>query len=125
MVGVRDSSEDEIYVGLDYAQSGVQVCVLGLGGSMRLNRLLPNDARVIRRRVEAIGRVRNVAIESCCGAADLAEELVEDFGWLVQMAHPGFVRRMAQNPDKSDFTDARLLADLVRVGYLPRVWLAP
>jgi transposase len=32
---------------------------------------------------------------------------------------------MKQNPDKSDFTDAQLLADLERVGYLPRVWLAP
>ena len=32
---------------------------------------------------------------------------------------------MKQNPDKTDFTDARMLADLTRVGYLPRVWLAP
>jgi transposase len=32
---------------------------------------------------------------------------------------------MKQNPDKTDLGDARLLADLVRVGYLPKVWLAP
>jgi transposase len=32
---------------------------------------------------------------------------------------------MKQNPDKTDFSDAHLLADLVRVGYLPRVWLPP
>jgi len=32
---------------------------------------------------------------------------------------------MKQSPDKTDFSDARLLADLQRVGYLPRVWLAP
>jgi transposase len=32
---------------------------------------------------------------------------------------------MKQNPDKTDFADARLLADLLRVGYLPKVWLAP
>jgi transposase len=32
---------------------------------------------------------------------------------------------MRQNPDKTDFSDARMLADLIRVGYLPRVWLAP
>jgi len=32
---------------------------------------------------------------------------------------------MKQNPDKTDFQDAHLLADLERVGYLPRVWLAP
>ena len=43
----------------------------------------------------------------------------------MDLAHPGFVARMKQNPDKTDFSDAQLLADLERVGYLPRVWLAP
>jgi len=32
---------------------------------------------------------------------------------------------MKQTPDKSDFSDARLLADLERTGYVPRVWLPP
>jgi transposase len=32
---------------------------------------------------------------------------------------------MKQNPDKTDMSDAQLLGDLVRVGYLPRVWLPP
>jgi len=35
------------------------------------------------------------------------------------------VSRMKQSPDKTDYSDARMLADLQRVGYLPRVWLAP
>ena len=41
------------------------------------------------------------------------------------LAHAGYVARIKQNPDKTDFSDARLLADLERVGYLPKVWLAP
>lgn len=32
---------------------------------------------------------------------------------------------MKRNPDKTDYSDARVLADLQRVGYLPPVWLAP
>lgn len=32
---------------------------------------------------------------------------------------------MRHNPDKTDYSDARILADLERVGYLPKVWLAP
>jgi hypothetical protein len=40
-------------------------------------------------------------------------------------AHPGYTARMKQTPDKSDGTDAKLLADLNRAGYLPFVWLAP
>ena len=65
------------------------------------------------------------AIESCCGAADLADELIAQAHWSVELAHPGYVARMKQSPDKTDYSDARMLADLERVGYLPRVWLAP
>src|SRR4029453_9333098 len=45
--------------------------------------------------------------------------------WSVDLTHAGYVARMKQSPDKTDFGDARLLADLERVGYLPRIWLAP
>jgi transposase len=87
--------------------------------------LIANDWRAIVAAVGTHGAVRRAAIESCCGAADLAEELVQRAGWSVDLAHPGFVKRMKQNPDKTDYADARMLADLTRVGYLPRVWLAP
>lgn len=40
------------------------------------------------------------------------------------LAHPGIVTRMKQNPVKSDKADADILADLMRLGYLPKVWLA-
>jgi transposase len=66
-----------------------------------------------------------VAIEACTGAAHLADELIARAGWLVRLAHPGYVARLKQSPDKSDYSDSRLLADLERVGYLPPVWLAP
>jgi hypothetical protein len=35
------------------------------------------------------------------------------------------VAQLKKSPDKTDFSDGRLLADLTRVGYLPRVWLPP
>ena len=40
------------------------------------------------------------------------------------MPLPGYLPRMKQDPDKSDYTDARMLGNLVRVGYLPKKWLA-
>ena len=51
--------------------------------------------------------VRRAAIEACTGAASPAEELIHGHGWGVQMAHPGFVRRMKRNPDKTDYSDGR------------------
>jgi transposase len=117
--------EDNVFVGVDYATAFVQVCVLDREGRMLVNRRCENDWLAITGLVRRYGpRVRG-AIESCSGAADLADQLVQWAGWSLDLAHPGFVKRMKQNPDKSDFTDAQMLADLVRIGYLPRVWLAP
>lgn len=116
-----------VFVGLDYHASSVQVCVMAADGRVLLNWKCANDWRAVMSAVyEACGTSVSVqaAIESCCGAADLADELISR-GWTVQLAHPGYVARMKQSPDKTDYSDARMLADLQRVGYLPRVWLAP
>jgi transposase len=66
-----------------------------------------------------------VAVEGCCGSADLAQELADHAGWDVALGHPAYVAKLKGSPDKTDFSDARLLADLVRVSYLPAVWLPP
>lgn len=113
-----------VFVGLDYHQDSVRVCVMDAEGRVRLNVDVPNDAAAIDANARRFG-VPVGAIEACCGAADLADELVTERGWTIAMAHPGVVNRMKQNPEKSDKTDAWLLADLTRIGYLPRVWLAP
>jgi transposase len=113
------------FVGLDYHKDSVQVCVLDHEERQLVNRSCPNDWEAITRVVRVPGSSVRAAIEACSGAAELAEELVQRAGWSVDLAHPGYVARMKQSPDKTDYSDARMLADLVRVGYLPRVWLAP
>lgn len=118
-------SDCNIFVGLDYHQDSVQVCVLAGGGRVLGNRRCSNDPQEVLACVAGHGRVMGAAMESCEGAADFAEALIAAAGWSVHLAHPGYVSRMRQNPDKTDFSDARLLADLERVGYIPRVWLAP
>jgi transposase len=114
-----------VKVGLDYHQRSVQVGVMDMQGRLLGNRSCDNDWQAIVSFAERHGRVTGAAMEACTGAADLAEELVAKAGWSMHLAHPGYVNRMRQNPDKHDWGDARLLADLERVGYLPRVWLAP
>jgi transposase len=114
-----------VFVGLDYHQSSVQVCVMNSSGELLANQSCANCCSAIVALVRRHGRTVHAAIEACCGAADLAEELAQEEGWSIDLAHPGYVARMKQSPDKTDFGDSRLLADLERVGYLPRVWLAP
>ena len=111
------------FVGLDYHQDSVQVCVLDGEGRQLLNRSVPNDWAKIAEAAASAGAVERAAVEACCGAADLSEELNAKAGWHVDLAHPGYVGRMKRSPDKTDFTDGRMLADLTRVGYLPKVYL--
>jgi transposase len=118
-------SKIPVFVGLDYHQSAVQVCVLSATGEQLCNRSTENDVGAIRRLVERYGPPERVAIESCCGAADLADQLNAQAGWPVSLCHPGVVSRMKMNPDKHDCGDAYVVADLVRLNYLPRVWLPP
>jgi transposase len=114
-----------VFVGLDYHDEGIEVDVMTTQGEILVSRHCPNSWKAVVATVPEHCRVVGAAIEACCGAADFAEELIQQAGWSVDLAHPGFVSRMKQNPDKTDFGDARMLADLERVGYLPRVWLAP
>jgi transposase len=118
-------SKVTVFVGLDYHKDSVQVCVMDQAGQVLANRKCPNDARELATMLVFFGDHIRGAIEACTGAADLTDELVHRHGWDLDLAHPGYVARMKQSPDKSDYSDARMLADLVRVGYLPRVWLAP
>lgn len=117
----------EAFIGLDYHDSSIQVCVLDAAGKVLGNCSVPNDVAAVMEFVDRVAGGRSVhrgALEACCGAANLAERL-RTFGWNIDLAHAGLCSRMKQNPDKTDFSDAHLLADLVRVGYLPRVWLPP
>lgn len=114
-----------VFVGLDYHTAFVQVCILDRDGQVLHNDACANNWQRIQKTAQKYGQQVRAAIEACSGAADLAEELASKAGWPVDMAHPGYVARMKANPDKTDFSDARMLADLERVGYLPKVWLAP
>lgn len=115
------------FVGLDYHNCFVQVCVLDANGSILGNQRVLNHTTAIIDYVDNVrdGRIiKGAAIETCCGASNLAEQLL-DLEWPVELAHAGICEKMKRSPDKSDFADAHMLADLCRVGYLPKVWLPP
>jgi transposase len=114
-----------VFVGLDYHQNVIQVCVMDQNRKILFNQAVGNDPGEVLRVVAPFGGNVHAAIEASTGVADFAERLIHLSNWCVELAHPGYVARMKQTPDKSDWTDAKLLADLTRAGYIPRVWLAP
>jgi transposase len=114
-----------VFVGLDYHTNTIQVCVMNQQGKILANQSVANHPGAVFHVVAPYGNNVAAAIESSTGSAAFAEALIKKYQWSVSLAHPGYASRMKQTPDKSDWTDAKLLADLIRVGYLPRVWLAP
>lgn len=114
-----------VFVGLDYHSLSVQVCVVDQSGRVLVNCKRGPSVLEVMSVIEPLGRVERVAIEACCGAADFADHLARVSGWRVSLAHTGMVARMRSSIDKSDRSDARVLADLCRAGYLPEVWLPP
>ena len=71
------------FVGLDYHQDSVQVCVMDQEGRVLTNRSVDNHWRSIAAVLEELmdktsGPVSvKASLESCSGAAHLAEELIE------------------------------------------------
>ena len=114
-----------VFVGLDYHSKMIQVCVMDQKKKIPVNTSVANDPEAVFRVVCPFGSNVHVAVEACTGSSDFAETLISKYNWSVSLAHPGYTARMKQTPDKSDWTDAKLLADLLRAGYLPQVWLAP
>lgn len=117
-------SDSTCFIGSDYHHGSVQVCVLERDGTVISNRRVANDWHAIVGAAPT-GRPIAAAIEAGTGAADLGDQLTDLAGWDVSLAHAQYVAKLKQSPDKSDFSDARLLGDLTRVGYLPRTWRPP
>lgn len=114
-----------VHVGLDYHQSAIQVCVGTSEGRQLGNRRCPNAVGDVAAYAGRFGRVASVTLESCSGGADFADALQAHTGWPVSLSHPGYAARMKLNPDKSDYSDARMQYELGRTGLVPKVWLAP
>jgi len=104
-------SKVTVFVGVDYHQDSIQVCVMDAAGTILANRRVGNSTEEVAAVVLPHGDDVRLAVEACSGTAALADERVARWGWSVDMAHPGYVARIKQSPDKTDCSDARLLAD--------------
>lgn len=120
----------ELFVGIDFHQKFSTVCVMDNDGVVLFQNNCESNAEYINKYVHwQLGKGNDkfslkAAVEACGGSAKLAEDL-RGLGWDIQLAHAAIVSRLGKNLDKTDKQDADVLADLVRVGYLPEVYLAP
>src|SRR5438105_14837256 len=106
-----------VFVGLDYHQDSIQVCVLDERGNVLLNRCAGNDWRELGRLVSPLGVVRRVGTEACCGAADLGEALTARLGCDASPGPPAYLAPPQRSPATSASPDRPPPAALTRAAH--------
>lgn len=117
-----------LHVGLDLSRTRVDVHVKDDAGNTLLVTVAPVDANGLRGFAaqvdEKFGEPVRAVIESMTGARHVYDVLTEH-GWPVQVADAAIAKGMAKPACKTDKTDAKVLAELSRLGIVPAIWLPP
>lgn len=115
-------SEDNIYVGVDLHKRQFYEVRLSGSGETIVSRRWSTDWEAVSAFAQTLDRRHRVVIEPVENSYWFLEQLAGVAG-SVHIANPSRVRLIAESRLKNDRIDARTLADLLRVGYLPEVHL--
>lgn len=122
---VQDPAGGAHFIGLDVHKRVVQACVLDASG--HLLREARFDCTALNLRAFARDQLvanSQAALEATCHTWAIVEALAEGAapGVPIVVSNPMRTRAIASAKVKTDRIDARVLADLLRCDYLPRVW---
>ncbi len=116
------------YVGIDLHRRRSVIVVLDEAGDRVWSSRIENSRLSLevelRSIIEAVEGPVDVVMEATWGwywAADVVEEV----GLTLHLAHPLAIKGYENRRVKTDWLDAELLADLLRMGRLPEAWIAP
>jgi transposase len=114
----------EQYVGIDlHRRRSVIVPMTGEGEVLDTVRI-DNDPVALSRELSKAGPDSEVVLEATYGWY-WAADLLQACGARVHLAHPLGSRCSAISGPETDARDSRNLAELLRMGRLPKAWLAP
>jgi transposase len=100
------------------------IVVLDSDGTELWTRRIDNDPLTLGLEIEEAGPAPEVVLEATWGWYWAADVIAEADG-SVHLAHPLGIAGFENRRVKNDRIDARLLADLLRMGRLPESWIAP
>jgi hypothetical protein len=114
----------EPYVGIDlHRRRSVIVPMTGEGEVLETVRV-DNDPVALSRELSKAGPDPGVVLEATYGWS-WAADLLQACGARVHLAHPLGSRCSATSGPETDARDSKNLAELLRMGRLPKAWLAP
>lgn len=115
----------ELYAGIDLHSNNSVLLVLDEQDRTMFSKRLPNDlAAIIAALRSCVGSVRGVAVESTFNWYWLVDGL-QDAGYVVHLVNTAAVKQYGGLKHSGDFSDARHLAHLMRLGILPTGYIYP
>jgi transposase len=114
----------ELYAGIDLHSNNSVVVVLDASDRVVYQKRLPNDRVKIISALAACGPVMAVAVESTYNWYWLVDAL-QDSGFAVRLVNTAAVKQYDGLKHGGDFSDARHLAHLMRLGILPTGYIYP
>ena len=110
------------FIGLDVHKRIVQACLLGGGGEVLGERRFElSRERLVTFAETSLGGEDQVVLEATTNTWAIVEVLTPYVGRVV-VSNPLTTKAIAQSKVKTDKVDAQVLAQLLRLDYLPKVW---
>ena len=112
-------------IGVDLGKRQSQWAVIDESWKVLVERKLRNRREIVQRFLRALpDKVGQVGCETCINTYWLVEVL-EEIGITVTVGHALHLRLIAEARIKTDKIDARVIGELLRVGFFPKVTLPP
>jgi len=111
-------------VGVDLAKRKSQFAVVDESGKVIAECKLPNDKETVQKFLRSLPGKVQVGCETCTNTYWLVE-LVEELQIPMFVGHALNLRLIAQSRIKTDKIDARVIAELLRVGFFPTIAIPP
>ena len=111
------------YFGLDLAKRETQLAVLNSAGTQVQQKRFSSSREEFLRLAAELREGDTVALEVTTNSTSIARLLRDNSPARVIVSNPIKTKYIAEARIKTDKIDARVLAELARVGYLPEVWL--
>lgn len=110
------------YCGIDIHKDSFTGCILDMNGKVVREHGFPSNRNGLERFICGIPNSELAIAIEACGIWRGAYKVLKELGYDVKLANPKKTHDIACNK-KTDKVDAKTLADLLRTGYLPEVYI--
>ena len=116
---IRTKSNKTMYVGIDLHKKFLQVAIMDNDGNILQNDKVENNHQSIKKHFVDIPISANIVMESSSIWYDTYRFLTDQLKYKnVTLSNPYLTKAIAASKKKTDKIDAKILADLLRGGYI-------